>query len=150
MIDPYEALVTLARADAGLTAVVGDRIDVWHRYGQDFADWSQTVQSLLFVASGGELNKDDGYMRPVIECRCYGDTPFECGEVWKALVAFTVEHNERRTVVTSSGKALVADFLPRTGEGMPQLLFDEDVRPRGGMPYYSVFMQATIAMQDVT
>jgi hypothetical protein len=149
-IDPYEALVALAAADAGLVAQCGAQIDIWHHYGQDVGDWPLTSKSLVFVPTGGELDADSPFARPSFEVRCYGDSPYDCGQVWRALVAWTVEHNERRTVTVTEGKALVQFVLPLPGEGMPRLLFDEDIRPNGGMPYYSVLMRAEVANQVVT
>lgn len=149
-IDPYEALVALALADSDIAAQVGTQVDIWHHYGQDAGDWPLTSKSLVFVPSGGEMDRDNPWFVPLFEVRCYGDSPFDCGQVWRALVAWTVEHNERRTVTVTEGKALVQYILPQPGQGMPRLLFDEDVRPNGGMPFYSVLMQAEVANQTVT
>lgn len=149
-IDPYEAIITLALANADLAAECGTQMDIWHHYGQDVGDWSLSSKSLVVVPAGGELDVDVPFSRPLFEVRCYGDSPFDCGQVWRALVAFTVEHNERRTVAVTEGTALVQYILPQVGQGMPRLLFDEDIRPNGGMPFYSVLMRAEVANQTVT
>ena len=148
-IDPYEALVLLARADSSIASAVGNRVDIWHRYGQDSGDWNLDSKSLIFIPSGGEADRDNEWSRPIINARCYGDTPFECGQVWKALSDF-VFNQPRRTVVTSDGKALINFVLPIIGGGMPTLLFDEEIRPNGGMPFYQVELVAEISNLIVT
>lgn len=153
-VDPYEAIVLLALTDSDLQGEVSNRIDVWHHYGQEANNWNAAAgeadKSLVFVPSGGELNLDVGFSKPTFEARCYADTPFECGEIWKALVAFTVEHNEARTVSVTQGTALVKFVLPASGQGMPGLRFDEDVRPNGGLPFYSILLQAEVSNLTVT
>lgn len=148
-IDPYEALIVLARANSSITSIVGNRVDIWHRYGQDSGDWGLDSQSLIFVPSGGEAERDLNISNPILNARCYGDTPFECGKVWKALNDFMFDQ-PRRTVVTSNGKALIYYVLPVAGAGMPTLLFDEDIRANGGMPFYEVPVVASISNRIVT
>lgn len=148
-IDPYEAIVLVARANSSLSTLLGTQIDIWHRYGQDSGDWVLGSQSLIFVPSGGDAERDVNVSNPILNARCYGDTPFECGQVWKALNDF-VFNQPKRTVVTSNGKALVYYVLPVEGGGMPTLLFDEDIRPNGGMPFYEVALQASVSNLIVT
>lgn len=145
-VDPYEAIIKLALADDGLTAVVGTRIDIWHHYGQDAGDWNLKLQSLIFVPAGGPVVPDRETRRPNIEARCYGDTPYECGQVYRKLVDFTEGHNERRVVQVAEGNALVYYILPVQE---PILQFDEDIRPNGGMPYFAVQLQAEVANRTV-
>jgi hypothetical protein len=145
-IDPYEAIITLAQADSGLTGECGDRIDIWHHYGQDSEDWALDAKSCIFVPIGGELARDDdvNFMMPVLQARCYGDSPFDCYQVWKKLMDITFT-NARRVVTTTAGDALISYLHPTAGNGMPQFFFDEEIRPNGGMPYYSVQLQAGVS-----
>ena len=148
-IDPIEAVIELARTDTTLIAEVSTQIDVWHRYGQDSGDWPLNSKSLVFVPSGGEQDRHNPWARPVFAVRCYGDSPFDCGQVWKALNDFTF-NQPRRNVTTGDGKALISYVLPVPGGGMPTLLFDEDVRPNGGMPFYQVEIVAEVSNVIVT
>lgn len=152
-IDPYEALITLALADSGLTSLVSTRIDVWHHYGQDSGDWGQTAQSLVLRPFDGEFHTDDqadtAWCRPLIEARCYGDSPYDCGQVWQKLMSLC-SRAYRQTVTVNSQTALINYFLPQPGGGMPRLGFDEDVRPNGGMPFYSVILAAEVSAESVT
>lgn len=135
-LDPYEILVTAARDDGDIFAAVGTRCDLWHQYGGDPGDWSLTASSLIFVPSGGAMNQDTVSLTPQVEARCYGDSPFACGQVWLALLKFSSKHNPARRVVTvTNGDGLLYRVNVLT---QPQLLFDEDIRPNGGMPFYSV------------
>lgn len=150
-VDPYEAIIKLAQVDAGLVAETDGRIDVWHHYGQDPGDWPLDAKGLIFVPIGGEVVRDtDGLTaRPLLEARCYGDTPFDCGLVWRRLNDFTSGHNERRTIAVNEGTALVYYIYPASA-GMPRLQFDEDVRPGGGMPFYQIQLEAAVSLSTVT
>ena len=152
-IDPYEALILLARADGELLTQVGERIDIWHHYGQDTGDWELDDKSIIFIPSGGELDHDNSIAHPVFEVRCYARTPYECGQVWRSLVGFTnvsTENNNRRNAIVTEGTALIYFVLPVEGAGMPRLLFDEDIKPNGGLPYYSGQFKAQISTVTVT
>ena len=131
-IDPYEALITLAQSDTDLTAVVGTQINVWHRYGQDVGDWPQNSQSLVLRPFAGEFHTDDqatvAWSRPVIEARCYGQSPYDCGQVWMQLMNLC-SRTYRQIVDVNGVDALVNYFRPQQGGGMPRLLFDEDAKP---------------------
>jgi len=148
-IDPYEAIIALALADSGLTAVCSTRIDIWHRYGQGADSWSTNDPSLIFVPSGGEADRDNAWSRPLLEARCYATSPFDCGLVWKKLNDF-VFNQPRRTITITDGKALINYILPVAGDGMPRLQFDEDIKPNGGLPFYAVQLVAEVSNLAVT
>lgn len=145
-IDPFEALIKLALLDYGLTNIVGERVDIWHHYGQDFGDWSLSSQSLIFVPAGGPTTPGSIVETVQVEARCYGDSPADCGALWMALRRWSSGHNEylggRREVETSWGAALVYNVIPLT---QPRLLFDEDIKPNGGMPFFSILLETSIA-----
>lgn len=144
-IDPVEAVIKLARADSALSTATGGRIDNRHRYGQDAGDWALGASSLVIFPSTGTPRLDLNLQGIQLEARCYGDTYFAAGAVYQKLVDFT-RHNERRTVTTSAGKALVYYVVVRT---QPRQVMDEEARPSGGMPLYQVFLEALVAEQVV-
>ena len=146
-VDPYEALIKLALADGGISTAVSNRGDIWHHYGQDTGDWSLTDSSLIFVPAGGPMNRDDNVQDVLVEARCYGDSPYYCNQVWKKLLDWSRNKNERRVQAVTEGNALIYFVLPLEH---PRLFFDEDIRPNGGMPYFAIPLQAKIHGLTVT
>lgn len=106
MIDPIEALLALARADAGLQDVVDDRIAGEQRFGKDPGDWSVDDPALTLNWDSGPVELYVNVQTPHVEARCFGRSFAEAAKVYKALVSFTRALN-RETVETSSGKGLV-------------------------------------------
>lgn len=146
-VDPYEALIKLALSDDGIVDAVDVRVDIWHHYGQDSGDWSLAASSLIFVPAGGPMNQDDNVQDIRVEARCYGDSPYACNLVWKAVLAWSRNLNERRVQAVTEGSALIYYVLPLEH---PRLFFDEDIRPNGGMPYFAIPIQAKIHGLTVT
>lgn len=145
-INPLEAVIKLALADSALATATGSRIDSRNRYGQDTGDWALDAASLVVFPAAGQPYLDEaGVQNLQLEARCYADTYFEAGQVLAKLVDFT-RHNERRTVTTSTGKALVYYV---TMNQQPRQIIDEEARPNGGMPAYQVFLMARVAEQIV-
>jgi hypothetical protein len=144
-IDPLEAVIKLAIADSALDTITGGRIDNRHHYGQDSGDWAQNAKSLIIQPAGGLPQLDLPIQRLQLEARCYGDTYYEAGKVYKKLADFT-RQNQRRTVTTADGKALVYFVIIR---GQPRQFLDEEARPNGGMPAYQVILEAQIAEEIV-
>ena len=139
-VDPIEALVALAKADTALNTITGGRVDDRHRYGQRNGDWSQTDKALTFQAIGGPSLLDDFWQRIQVQARCYGDTPYQAGQVYKKLVDFT--RRNRRTVTVTEGKALINYVIPLAEA---RFILDEDARPEGGMPAYLVNLEALVS-----
>lgn len=146
--DPFEVLVTAARADGDVRSAVSDRCDIWHRYGQDPGDWPLIASSLIFVPAGGQMSQDSVSVTPLVEARCYGDTPFDCGQVWQALLKFSAKSDTtaRRVVAVTGGSGLLYRV---NALSHPTLLFDEDIRPGGGMPFYSIQCEFEAALEFV-
>lgn len=144
-VDPIEAIIKLAAADADIAAQVGTRVEVWKRFGQDSGDWPIGSKALVLRPIGGDLHLTNHFSKPIIEARCYGGSPYECGAVWRALVAFTVEKDNNRTVAVTGGTALVYNVLPQAGSGCPALLWDEDTDGAGGHPYYQTILTAQVS-----
>lgn len=145
-VDPYEAVLELAQADTGLIAVVSTRIDMQHRYGQDTDDWDLDARSLTLTPVGGAPEWDDQVQRIQIEARCYGDTPADAGDVYRALVGFC-RAKEGEKIAVTGGSALIYFVLPVSA---PRLILENEIRPQGGMPYYLVLLQAEVAELLVT
>jgi hypothetical protein len=145
-IDPLEAVIKLAIADTALNTATGGRIDNRHHYGQDAGDWALTASSLIIFPAAGLPQLDLPVQAGQYLANCYGDTYFEAGKVFKKLQDFC-RHNERRTVTTLAGKALVYFVILR---GQPRQFLDEEARPNGGMPAYQVILEAQVAEEIVT
>lgn len=145
-IDPLEALLNLAKADSGLNDATTGQIDNRHRYGQDTGDWELNSPSLIFTPTGGPSQLYVEVQKVQLEARCYGDTPYDAGLIARKLVDFA-RVNQRRTVQVTEGKALVYYAVIR---GQTRLDFDEEIRPNGGMPFYSVQLEAEVSELTVT
>lgn len=151
MIDPFEALIALALNDTGLAGQVEGRIAVQHRYGQDAGapdegvpgDWPLGAKSLIFSPTAANPQLYVQVQRVRAACRCYGMTPVDCMDVFRALVDMT-RFNGKRVVNTSEGRALVywANLLTQ-----PQLIVDDELVWE--MPYFSVVLEAEIAEEAV-
>jgi hypothetical protein len=74
-----------------------------------------------------------------MEAYCYGDTAYNCGQVYRKLIDFT--RRDRRTVNVTEGSALVYYVIARAN---PRLINDEEIRPHG-MPAYLVLLEAAVA-----
>jgi hypothetical protein len=140
-VDAIEAVLKLAQAYSGLATITGGRIAQRHRYGQDSGDWPLNGSSLILSPAGGDGLLYVTAQKQLIEARCYGDTPYACGQVWRELVAFS-RVDGRRTVVVTEGVALVYYVIVRA---QPRLLMDEEIRPNGGMPAYAAVLEADVA-----
>jgi len=142
-VDPIEAVVALARADSGLSAITSNRIDHRHHFGQSTGDWPRLSRSLALIPSGGDVNVDIAVQRPLFEVRCYGDSHHDAMKVFKKLQDFC-RVNERRTVAVTEGDALVYWVTLRTA---PRQLVDPTSRDA---PFVSAMLQAEVAELTVT
>lgn len=133
------------KAHTALNTITGGRISDRHRYGQQTGAWSQTAQSLTVIPIGGPSMLDDYWQQIQLQARCYGDTPYQAGQVYKKLVDFM--RQERRTVTVTEGKALINYVIPLSEA---RLILDEDARPEGGMPAYLVNIQSQVSELVVT
>jgi len=156
-VDPYEAVISLARGDPSIKAVcdvfhsvtgayLRTQVDMRHGYGQDNGDWELDSQALTFTPMGGV---PDLYVRVhaiAVEARCYGDTTNEAWAVYKALSEMC-RVNEQRVIPITAGNALVYWVKPATG---PRLMVVDEIRPSGGMPCWTIQLKAEISEELVT
>lgn len=152
VINPYEALVALAKADTDISGLVGTRVDVYHHYGQSAGDWSTEDPSLIFIPTGGVLDMYNGWMRPEFFARCYAPSVNQAMKIWEALIAFSIEKNYRREIgITDSKTALVEFVLPLEGGGMPSYGLDDDiVAQNGGLPYLEATYRTSVAFYSTS
>lgn len=146
-VDPFEAVIALAQRDSDLRHETNGQIDLWHRYGQDANDWPLNSKAFTLTPTTGvppQLN--DEVQRLGFEARCYGNTPFDAGQVYKKFVDW-VRKAERQVVEVTGGKALVYYVVPTTS---PRFGLEEKLRPGGGMPYYAISLKAEISELFVT
>lgn len=139
-VDPYEALIKLAAADADIASVTGGRVAMRHRYGQQTGDWSQTAASLVLLPAGGLQRTDVDIYEFQVEARCYGDTPYLAGTVLRALRDWT-RNVAKSTVAVVEGTALVYYAIIASNA---RLIIDDDVRAGEGMPAYLVQLNAAV------
>lgn len=145
-VDPLEAILNLCKNDSGLYDITSGQIDNQHHYGQDAGDWALDSNALVLTPTGGPPQLYVQVQKVQLEARCYGNTPYDAGKVYRYLQAVT-RSDQRRTVQVTEGTALVYYFVPR---GQMRLDYDEEVRPLGGMPFYSVQLEAEVAELTVT
>lgn len=145
-VDPLEAVLNLCKAHTALNTITGGRIDNQHHYGQDSGEWAQNANSMILTPTGGPPELYTQTWKLQLEARCYGDTPYDAGQVAKALTALT-RPSQRYRIAVTEGFALIYYFVPR---GQLRLDFDEEVRPLGGMPFYSLQLEAEVAELTVT
>jgi hypothetical protein len=122
VIDAVEALIALALTDPGLQEQVGDRIALRQKFGKEPGDWPVASKALTLRWDGGEPDLYIEVQKPRVEVRCYGQTFYEAGQVYRALVAWT-RALDRRAVQTSQGQALVFFVLMSSA---PSMFVDPD------------------------
>ena len=153
-VDPYEAVINLARANDSVKAVcdvfedgvyLRTQVDMRHGYGQDDGDWELDSQALTFTPLGGVPDLDLRVQAVSMEARCYGDTTNEAWAVFKALMEMC-RVNGQRTVDITAGRALVYWVRPTTG---PRLMVEDEIRPSGGMPCWVVQLKAEVSEELV-
>ena len=161
-VDPYEAVINLARIDPSIMGVCGvydattgawlrTQVDMRHRYGQENDDiydgprWVQDSQGLTFTPSGGSPELDVRVQAITFEARCYGDTVKDAADVYKALMEMC-RVNEQRVVPVTGGEALVYWLRPLIG---PRLIVEPEVRPSGGMPCWVAQIKAEVSEELV-
>jgi hypothetical protein len=137
VIDPIEALIKLARDDAGLRDVVDDRIAGEQRFGKGSGRWSIDEPALALGWDGGTAEMYVEVQTPRVEARCYGKSFAEAAKVYAALVEFCRPLN-RELVETSSGLGLVYYANITTSPGR---LIDPDV----DVPLLLCFIEAAVA-----
>lgn len=144
MIDAVEAVINLAKNHHGLMVVTDGRIDIRHRYGQDAGDWPLNSRSLVLSPAGGVDAVDPTVQRVAIEARCYGDTYYDAGQVYRELRLLCKQ--VRRAAHTGGGLALVYYLVIR---GNLRRMMDEEVRPNGGIPVFQVILETAVAEEAV-
>lgn len=135
MIDPIEALISHALTDPGLVALVGDRISIRHKFGK--GGWAMGDKALTLRWDGGDVDVYQEEQHPRIEARCYGESFYEAGKVYLALVAWT-RNLGRKQIQTSEGMALIYRALMASS---PTMFIDPDL----GAEIYLVFLEAAVA-----
>lgn len=137
MIDPLEAVLQLALADAGLQEIVDDRIAAEQRFGSDAGDWSIDEPALTINWDGGGVELYVQVQTPRLEIRCYGKSFAEAAKVYAAVVDLMRSIN-RELVETTRGTALVYYVNLNASPGR---LIDPDV----SVPCLLVFADAAVA-----
>ena len=161
-VDPYEAVIELARGDPSIKAVcdvfdaetgayLRTQVDMRHHYGQehdsyDGPRWEHDSQGLTFTPSGGSPELYVRVHAITLEARCYGDTNVEAWAVYKALMEMC-RVNGRRVVPITAGNALVYWVKPLIG---PRLIIESEIRPSGGMPCWVAQLKAEVSEELVT
>lgn len=144
IVDPLEAIIGAMKAHAALNSITGGRIDDRHHYGQESGDWAQNARGLTVGFIGGAADLYLPTQKTQLEARCYGDTYYEAGKVYRELVAFC--RNTRQRVTVTEGLALIYYCVIR---GQPRRFMDDEIRPNGGMPCYLLQMEADVAEETV-
>ena len=160
-VDPYEALINMARVDPSIAPVCNafdpetgvflqSQVDMRHHYGQendiyDGVRWEQDSQGLTFTPSGGSPELYVRVHAVTLEARCYGDTNKEAWEVYKALMEMC-RVNGQRVIPVAGGNALVYWVKPLGG---PRLFVEPEVRPSGGMPCWVAQLKAQVSEELV-
>lgn len=146
MIEPLEAVLNFCKAHTGLNTITGGRIDDRHHYGQDNGDWALNTQALTLTPIGGTAYIDGHVHVFQIDARCYGDTYYEAGEVYRELRDLSKRVRRSVAVNNAADLALVYFLVFR---GNLRRILDEEIRPNGGMPSYQVILEASVAEEAV-
>ena len=135
IIDPLATVISYLQADAGLAALVGDRVAAKHRYGEA---WEKGDAGLMVRLDGGRPERYLPVHTVRLELRCYAASQVEAVGIYLALLE-TARATEREMVgpATDGGTALLYWFLPASG---PSLLYDPDV----GMDFCLAFFEAQV------
>ena len=145
-IDPTKVVIKHIDNDAGITALVEDRVAPKHRYGGDGDDdWALKpfpVKAITIRADGGTPDVYTPVQVMRFEARCYGANPPEAMAVYQALVALT-RSTERNAVVTEDGSGLLYLFLMSSG---PSMLYDTEI----DVNYVLTFIDAAVHEQAVS
>ena len=159
-VDPYEAIINLARVDPSIAtlcnvfdddgAFLWHQVDMRHHYGQehdsyDGPRWEHNSQGLTFTPSGGSPQLAVRVQAVTLEARCYGDTPQEAQQVYQALMEFC-RINGQRVIPVTGGDALVYWVKPLIG---PRLIVEPEVRPNGGIPCWVAQLKAEVSEELV-
>ena len=134
-IDPLEAVIKWL--ENSLTSVAG-RVAGKHRYG---AGWSESQTGVSVHLDGGVPDLYATVATPRLEIRIYSGNQETVVEVWRALVGLS-RSNERFSVSTSKGNALIHTFLPETNLS---LIYDEVLKMEMGI----IFFNAIVAEEPV-
>ncbi len=141
MIIALESAIAYLRGNAGLSALVGDRVADKHRFGVQSGDWpvpSSAVQ-VRYDGGGSELYLTVQVSR--LEITCYGKSRYEATKVYNALVT-ACRASTKVPVQTTQGKALVYWMNLVSA---PSVWRDADVNVDGLL----VFAEICVAETDV-
>ncbi len=114
MIDPLETVITYLLAQETLRALVDRRIAVKHEFG---GAWVAAQRALTVHLDGGTPDTHVPHQRVQVQMRCYGGSPVQCMELYRALVELS-RATEREPVVTTQGQALLYWLVPLGGPGL--------------------------------
>jgi len=135
IIDPLEAVITWL--ENALTSA-GGRVAGKHRYG---GGWAEDKTGVSVHMDGGPADLYAKVATPRLEIRIYADDQVKVVDIWRELVKLSRE-NERFTVATSKGNALVHYVKPET---MLSLIHDEVINKDLGI----VFMMSMISEEAI-
>ncbi len=136
MIDPLEAVIQWLKVELRVTQ---GRVSGKHQYGRAW-QVNETGLAVYMDDGGMDLYAPIGVSR--LEMRIYGASRAPISDVWNELRALE-RANQRFTVATSQGLALVYDFSQSTGLSF---LYDDQLK----MDYGVVFFDAMVAEASVS
>ncbi len=138
MIDPLEAVIAYLGADAGVQALVGERVAAKHRYG---AGWTTGQTGLTVGLDGGTPDIYVPMQEVRLETRAFAGSQAEAMRTWRELVKVARRTN-RNAVATSAGMGLIYRLNQASG---PSLLYDQDL----GMDVALCFFEALVSELEV-
>jgi len=141
MIDPLETAIAYLKAQAGLTALVGERIASKAHYGTGTGEWAQGASSVVVTPSEWLPNIYVPIQPTRLAVRCYADGQPEAMALWREIVEVSRAFR-RCKVQTSEGLALLHSFVQAS---TPSLGYDPDVQ----MDVCLAFFTATVSEQPV-
>src|SRR5947207_1477171 len=93
MIDPLAAIIALLAANADLNVLIAGRVAEKHKYAlpeTDVLRWPNGSKALTIqYAGGGTPDLDTPRQGVMLDARCYGESEYEAGKVYRALIAAT-------------------------------------------------------------
>lgn len=110
MIDPLEAAIKFLLGRAELSGL-SSRIANKHKYGEE---WTLDQSSIVVILDDSEPNHYIEVHDTRLEVWCLAETDTAAMDTWMTLVGLS-RNQERVTVTTSQGDALVYSFLPESG-----------------------------------
>lgn len=122
MIVPTEAVIKLISSNGAITALVGTRIAVLHRFGE-VGGWTKGQSAMTVRRDGGEPEHDLERDRSRYEVRLYGKTALDREKLFLTILQL-IRATMRAVVTITDGKALISECYIATN---PTSLYDPDI-----------------------